>query len=126
MADEPTRPPDEDPAQPEPETAEQPKGFEWKKLLSQELEIGYSARRLFEVLNDQQISSLVHEAGTNGTSNYLVNSKDASFDWHSRMIKQVMVHPVLGAALRLVNPLLARFAHQPDPTFTFSLDPGTS
>ena len=35
MADERTRPTNEDPPQPEAETADQPKGFEWKKLLSQ-------------------------------------------------------------------------------------------
>ena len=97
----------------------------WKRLLSQELEVGYSARRLFEALSDNQISSLVQQAGTNGTSDYLVNSKGVSFDWHSRMIRQVMAHPVLGGALRLVNPLLAHFAHPPDPTLAFSLETGT-
>ena len=90
----------------------------WKKVLSQELEVGYSARRLFEALNDQQISSLVHQAGANGTGADLVNSPELSFDWHSRTIGKVMGHPVLGGALRLINPLLARLARPADPAFS--------
>ena len=92
----------------------------WKSVLSTEMEIGYSARRLFEALNDQQISSLVHQAGANGTRSDLVNSPDVSFDWHSRTIDKVMGHPVLGRALRLINPLLARLARSPEPAFTLS------
>ena len=88
----------------------------WKRVLSRELEIGYSARRLFEALNDQQISALVHQASANGTGSELVNSQDGSFDWHSHTIGKVMGHPVLGGALRLINPLLARLARAPDPT----------
>ena len=88
----------------------------WKGLLSQELEVGYSARRLFEALNDQQISSLVRQAGLNGIRRDLANSPGMSFDWHSGMIGKVMGHPVLGGALRLINPLLAHFAQPSDPT----------
>lgn len=92
----------------------------WKNVLSAELEVGYSARRLFEALNDQQISSLVHQAGDNGTRSDLVNPQNVSFDWHSQTIDKVMGHPVLGRALRLINPLLARLARPPEPAFTFS------
>ena len=87
----------------------------WKELLARELDIGYSARRLYEYLNDQQISSLVNQASSNGIRSDLVNSTDVSFDWHSRMIGKVMGHPALGSALRLINPLLARLACRPDP-----------
>lgn len=89
----------------------------WKKVLSRELEIGYSARRLFETLNDQQISALVHQASANETGSELVNSPEVSFDWHSHTIGKVMGHPMLGGALRLINPLLARLARPPDPAF---------
>ena len=87
----------------------------WKALLSKELEVGYSARRLFEALNDQQISSLVMQAGAKGIHNELLKSGGLSFDWHSGLIGRVVRHPVLGSALGLINPLLARLAKTPDP-----------
>ena len=86
----------------------------WKTVLSKELEIGYSARRLFESLNDQQITSLVIQAGAKGTHNDLLNSGGVSFDWHSRLIGRIISHPVLGNALGLINPLLARLAQSPE------------
>ena len=89
----------------------------WKLLLSQELEVGYSARRIYESLNDQQISSLVRQAAASGVRYDLANAPDTSFDWHSRLIGKVLGHPVLGGALRLINPLLSRLARPPDPAF---------
>jgi geranylgeranyl reductase family protein len=88
----------------------------WKRLLSRELEVGYSARRLFEFLSDQQIGSLVYQAANNGIHADLLSSVDTSFDWHSRLIGKVLGHPVLGGALRLINPLLARMARPPEPS----------
>jgi flavin-dependent dehydrogenase len=91
----------------------------WQALLSRELEMGYSARRLYEFLTDQQISSLVRKAASNGIPAELVTSAGPSFDWHSHMIAKVISHPVLGRALRLVNPVLARLAYSPsDPSNT--------
>ena len=89
---------------------------EWKALLARELEIGYSARRLYEYLSDSQVSSLVQQAGFKGICSDLTGGPDMSFDWHSRIIARVMGHPVLGSGLRLINPLLARLACRPDPS----------
>ena len=86
----------------------------WKSLLSRELEVGYTARRFFEFLSDQQISGLVNQAGAKGTRSDLVSALDISFDWHSQMIAKCVGHPVLGAAVRLINPLLARLARPPE------------
>ena len=88
---------------------------EWKRLLSKELEVGYSARRVFEFLGDGHISSLINQASANGFVAELTNSPDVSFDWHSSMIGKIMGHPTLGGVLSLVNPLLARFAQTPGP-----------
>ena len=55
----------------------------WRLLLSRELEVGYSARRIFEALNDQQISSLVRQAAASGVR----------YDW--RMYR---THPSTGTA----------------------------
>jgi digeranylgeranylglycerophospholipid reductase len=93
---------------------------EWKNLLSNELEVGYSARRAFEFLGDSQISSLIHQASKNGFVAELANAPDVSFDWHSSMIGKIMGHPTLGGVLRLVNPLLARMARAPVPAEVFS------
>ena len=95
---------------------------EWKSLLSKELEVGYSARRVFEFLGDSHISSLIHLAGKNGFVSELASSPDVSFDWHSSMIGKIMGHPTLGGALRLVNPLLARMTKAPEPAEVFSLE----
>ena len=92
---------------------------EWKRLLSNELEVGYSARRVFEFLGDSHISSLIHQASTNGFIAELANSPDVSFDWHSSMIGKVMGHPTFGGVLSLVNPLLARMAKTPGPAEAF-------
>jgi digeranylgeranylglycerophospholipid reductase len=93
---------------------------EWKNLLSNELEVGYSARRAFEFLGDSHINSLINQASTNGFGAELAASPDVSFDWHSSMIGKIMGHPTLGGVLKLVNPLLARMAKVPEPAEVFA------
>ena len=93
---------------------------EWKNLLSNELEVGYSARRAFEYLGDSHISSLINQVGSNGFVAELANSTDVSFDWHSSMIGKIMGHPTLGGVLKLVNPLLARMAQVPESAEVFA------
>ena len=83
---------------------------EWKSLLSQEIEIGYSARRIFEVLGDRQMDFLMHGIATNGIYKELVESRVVSFDWHGEVITKVMGHPVVGKTITLVNPFLATLA----------------
>ena len=91
--------------------------IQWKDLLAQELEVGYSARRLFECLTDKQIGTLVRQAVSAGIPADLSNAEDFSFDWHSHTIHRVMGHPALGGALRLINPVLARFTPRNDDGF---------
>ena len=79
---------------------------EWKALLARELEIGYSARRLFEVSRDCQIDFVMHAIASNGFYKELVDSMATSFDWHSGIISKVMGQPFLAKALSLVNPFL--------------------
>ncbi len=92
----------------------------WQELLSQELEMGYSARRLCEFLSDQQISFLIRHAGTRRVYDELINSPELSFDWHSQLISKVIDHPVLGGVLKVVNPLLSRIAHRSEVAFDFA------
>ena len=86
----------------------------WKDLLGQELETGYSDRRMYEYLSDSQISSLARRADRDGLHQELIDSPELAFDWHSQMIDKVMRHPVLGGMLGLVNPFLASLAHRPN------------
>ena len=83
---------------------------EWKALLSQELEIGYTARRLFEALKDCQINFLMHAIAKNGIYKELVNSRSTSFDWHSGVITRLLGQPLLSKSLTFFNPLLASLA----------------
>ena len=82
----------------------------WKSLLAQEIETGYSARRLFELLRDCHIDSLMRTITSNGIYSELSDSPTWSFDWHSGIIKKVLGHPLLGRTLSVVNPLLSRAA----------------
>jgi len=84
----------------------------WKTLLSVELETGYSARRLFEFLSDQQITALVKQADCNDICGELDNESSPGFDWHSGIIHKVMAHPAMGSVLRIMNPMLAKIAHR--------------
>jgi digeranylgeranylglycerophospholipid reductase len=94
---------------------------QWKSLLSRELEAGYSARRFYEFLSDHQISSLIRQAGANGVYEELANSPDTSFDWHSQVIGKLMSHPAIYGVLRLLNPLLTRFAPNSDMPLELTL-----
>ena len=82
----------------------------WKGTLSRELEIGYSARRFFEILGDSQIETLMQLITRNGIHRQLTNSRVLSFDWHSDAIVKLMGHPLLARALTLINPVLAALA----------------
>jgi digeranylgeranylglycerophospholipid reductase len=93
----------------------------WKAVLSNELEAGYSARRVYEFLTDQQISLLVRQAEASGLPEEIANSSELSFDWHSQIIAKAVGHPVLNSVLRLVNPLLAKLAPIPDTPLGFSM-----
>jgi digeranylgeranylglycerophospholipid reductase len=99
----------------------------WRDLLSHELETGYSARRVYEFLTDQQISSLIRHAGANGVYQDLASSAESAFDWHSQLIGRLLNHPGISGVLRLVNPLLAKLAPPSDLALAFapSLPRGT-
>ena len=83
---------------------------EWKRVLSRELEIGYSARRLFEFSRDCQIDLIMHSIASNGLYRQLVDMPATSFDWHSGVIAKVLDHPILSKALNVINPVLATLA----------------
>ena len=85
----------------------------WQALLANELDVGYWARRLYELLNDHQIGFLLRQVAANGLKAQLADG-GVSFDWHSRVISRLIGHPALSGALHLLSPLLCRLAPQPD------------
>ena len=86
----------------------------WKATFGRELRVGYFARRLFEVLGDQQIEGLVDEFLSVDVQQELINSPDFSFDWHSTTILKVVRHRAMGRLIRsfgpAVIPYLSRLA----------------
>ena len=85
----------------------------WKELLSQELETGYAARRMYEYLGDGQVSSLARQAYKSSFIREVLNSPKGSFDWHGQTIQTFLNNPISRGILGLVNPLLATFARTP-------------
>ncbi len=83
---------------------------EWKDLLAREMDVGYSARRMFEVLKDWQINLLMHMFASDRVFEELADLQSLSFDWHSGVIARLMDHPMLNRALTFINPVLATLA----------------
>ena len=82
-------------------------------MLSQELETGYAARRMYEYLSDGQVSSLARQAYKSSFIREVLNSPKGSFDWHGQTIQTFLNNPISRRILGLVNPLLATFARTP-------------
>jgi flavin-dependent dehydrogenase len=86
----------------------------WRRVLSKELRIDYWVRWLFERLNDRQIERLFHIIQSKRIPDSLLNSKDFSFDWHSRLILKGLRHLGPGGAVSLMWLLtLARLFGSP-------------
>ncbi len=92
-------------------SARQLKRYEsqWKAAIGKELWIGYYARRLYEVLGDQQIERLLSAFLTEEVQEELVNAQDFSFDWHSAFILKAVRHKMLGPVLRSLSPAVVPF-----------------
>ena len=87
------------------------KGYEreWKSVFGKELRIGYYARVLYEALDDQQIERLLNEILSSELFSEMIESRDFSFDWHSRLILKAVRHPDMFRVLRSLGPAIAPF-----------------
>ena len=74
----------------------------WKKKLGRELEIGYSARKLYEKLSDRQIEQIFDIIQANRIHESLLQSPDFSFDWHGNLILRALRDRRLYQAIRNV------------------------
>lgn len=84
---------------------------EWKALLADELERGYSARRLYELLSDKQINAIMRYADNQDFGEAIIGSGDVSFDWHSHFIGKLINYPGINGILKLINPVVARLGN---------------
>ena len=63
---------------------------EWSALLSHELAVGSRLRAIGERLSDRQIERVLSAVGSNTFIKGLLNSVDASFDWHANLAQRLM------------------------------------
>ena len=87
----------------------------WKALFGRELRVGYYARRLYEILRDDQIERLLDGFVSTRTQQELMSSRDFSFDWHSGLILKAIGHQELGRLIRSFGPAAAPFLLSPNP-----------
>ncbi len=78
---------------------------EWKSVLGGELESGYTARRIFELLGDRQIDFVIEALASNGFVEKLLQAEGLGFDWHSGVIKEFLHWPVLQGVIRSLGGL---------------------
>ena len=62
----------------------------WKAKIGREISSGYRARRLYQKLSDSQIERLFDIVASRGIAAALVDSPGFSFDWHSRVIVEII------------------------------------
>ena len=86
----------------------------WKAVFGSELRIGYYTRMLYETLGDRQIERLLKTFLSPDVQEELINARDFSFDWHSRIILRAIRHGELRSLVTsfgpAVAPLLSRLA----------------
>ena len=63
---------------------------QWKAKMGRELSRGYRARWAYSKLGDRQIEGIFNVLDTTGMAEDLLNSRDFSFDWHSKLIMTVL------------------------------------
>lgn len=67
----------------------------WKAKIGKEISFGYRARRLYQKLSDSQIERLFDIVSSRGIAAALLDSPGFSFDWHGRVILEI-IKGVLG------------------------------
>ena len=81
----------------------------WKALFGNEIRTGYYARRLYEVLGDDQIERLLDRFLTPAIQEEFLSSPDFSFDWHSTTILKAVAHKELGSLFKSFGPVVLPF-----------------
>ncbi len=72
---------------------------DWRRMLGQELKIGYWARKFYERLNDRQIDRIFDIIKSNGIDEALLKADDLSFDWHGKVVLRLIGHRAISKAI---------------------------
>ena len=75
----------------------------WRAKFGREISTGYRARRLYQKLSDSQIERLFDLVASRGIAAALVDSPGFSFDWHGRIILEI-IKGVVGRLPGRVSP----------------------
>ena len=75
----------------------------WKKLLARELRIGRCARRVYEKLSDRRIERLFCMVQEGKATESLLNAPDFSFDWHGKIVLQLLGHRALARTFKAIK-----------------------
>ena len=81
----------------------------WKAIFGSELRIGYYTRMLYETLGDRQIERLLKTFLSPDVQDELINVRDFSFDWHSKIILRAIRHGELRSLVTSFGPAVAPF-----------------
>jgi len=71
---------------------------EWKSKLSQELRIGYWARKFYERLSDRQIDRIFDIIRAHG-----IDEASLSFDWHSATLLRLLKGELMSEVVRMIK-----------------------
>jgi len=82
---------------------------QWQAKLKRELSIGYLAHRMFRDLGNKQLEMLLNFANSFGMPKLITESRDFSFDWHGRLILNILRQLILGFPAQGI----ASFSKQP-------------
>jgi flavin-dependent dehydrogenase len=85
-------------------------GYEraWRRKLARELRNGYWARKVYEMLNDRQVSRVFGLLESTGIIEELRRSEELSFDWHADVIARVMGQKLLAKTLNSITVPFSR------------------
>ncbi|MCX6004961.1 MAG: NAD(P)/FAD-dependent oxidoreductase [Chloroflexi bacterium] len=75
----------------------------WHNILRHELDIDYWAHKFYSKLNDQQIDHIFNIIERHGVHESILTSPDITFDWHSKVILDVIKHRSLQKSLEKLN-----------------------
>jgi digeranylgeranylglycerophospholipid reductase len=84
----------------------------WRAKLGQELQVGYWVHRLYGKLNNQQIERLHNFISSNGIPQFIAKSDDFSFDWHSKLILNMLKHLAITIPAKVMKAIPSHDAPQ--------------
>ena len=80
-------------------------GYErgWKRIIGQEMKIGYWARKLFERLGDRRLEQIFNVVKSHKIDEELLKTRNLSFDWHSKTIMMLLGRAVVARVLGITK-----------------------